>query len=267
MTCQSAPGLNEPATPPQMKFMPSMNQIAGVPSVVLPQDVGLAVAVVVAGALDVPARPRIRADSTHRRSGFMPFISQIAGWPLSFCHRMSDLPSLLKSPVPLICQLGPGFGPAAPPPIRFRPFISQMRGLPSLFCHRMSDLPSLLKSPVRLDLPARPRIERAGHAAGYRVQAVHQPDRGRAVVVLPQDVGLGVEVEVAGRLDLPARPRIDGPAAPVDSAVKPFISQIAGVPSSFCHRMSDLPSPSKSPSSLTCQPGPGLGNGPTDRRR
>ena len=38
----------------------------------------------------------------------MPFISQIAGVPLSFCHRMSALPSKLKSPVPSTCQLGPG---------------------------------------------------------------------------------------------------------------------------------------------------------------
>ena len=30
-----------------------------------------------------------------------------------------------------------------------------------------------------------------------RVSAVHQPDRRRAVVVLPQDVGLAVAVEVA----------------------------------------------------------------------
>jgi hypothetical protein len=32
MTCQSCPGLNEPAALPEMKFMPFMNQIAGVPS-------------------------------------------------------------------------------------------------------------------------------------------------------------------------------------------------------------------------------------------
>src|SRR5262245_30884085 len=45
-------------------------------------------------------------------------------------------------------------------------------------------------------------------------------------------------------------------------ALMPFISQIAGVPSLPCHRMSDLPSPSKSPVALICQLGPGL-NGPT----
>ncbi len=47
------------------------------------------------------------------------------------------------------------------------------------------------------------------------------------------------------------------------TSVRPFIRQIAGVPSSFCHRMSDLPSKSKSASPLTCQLGPGLdGHGP-----
>ena len=38
----------------------------------------------------------------------------------------------------------------------------------------------------------------------------------------------------------------------------PLISHIAGVPLSFCHWMSDLPSPLKSPVPSTCQLGPGL---------
>ena len=208
MTCQSCPGLNEPAAPPERKFMPSMNQIAGVPSsccqrmsdlpsplkspvpltcqlgpglngptaptvrlhavhqpdrwrpiAVLPQDVGLAVAVEVAGALDLPARPRIeRADGTHGH-GFMPSISQIAG-----------VPSLLPQDVGLAVAV-------------------EVAGV--------------------LDLPARPRIERADGTHGHGVDAVHQPDRRRAVAALPQDVGLAVAVEVAGVLDLPARPRIE----------------------------------------------------------
>jgi hypothetical protein len=35
----------------------------------------------------VPASPS--------KVGVVPFISQIEAWPLSFCHRMSDLPSPL----------------------------------------------------------------------------------------------------------------------------------------------------------------------------
>ena len=65
ITCQSDPGLNEPAAPIDTTSVPSMVQITGVPS--------------------------------------------------SFCHRMSALLSQLKSPAPLISQLGPGLnGPTAP---------------------------------------------------------------------------------------------------------------------------------------------------------
>src|SRR6185436_7544469 len=39
--------------------------------------------------------------------------------------------------------------------------------------------------------------------------AVHQPDRRRAVHVLPQDVGLAIAVEVPGALDVPGWPRIE----------------------------------------------------------
>jgi hypothetical protein len=42
-------------------------------------------------------------------------------------------------------------------------------------------------------------------------------------------------------------PGLDEPAAFVDMKLVPFISQIAGLPSLPCHRMSDLPSPLKSP--------------------
>src|SRR6478735_6035265 len=99
--CQSDPGLNEPAVAIDTTLVPSMVQMAGVPS--------------------------------------------------SFCHRMSDLPSPLKSPVPLISQLGPGLnGPIAPTNVALVPSISQSAGVPSFPCQRMSDLPSPLKSPVPL---------------------------------------------------------------------------------------------------------------------
>jgi len=61
----------------------------------------------------------------------------------------------------------------------------------------------------RDDVPIAPRIERAGHAARDKVEAVHQPDRRRAIAVLPQNVGPVVAVEVAAAFDLPARPRIE----------------------------------------------------------
>ena len=63
---------------------------------------------------------------------------------------MSDLPSPLKSPLPLISQLGPGLEPTAVTVTAVVPFISQSAAVPSLPCHRMSDLPSPLKSPLPL---------------------------------------------------------------------------------------------------------------------
>ena len=43
-----------------------------------------------------------------------PSISHIAAVPSSPCQMMSDLPSPLKSPVPLISQFGPGLNPTRP---------------------------------------------------------------------------------------------------------------------------------------------------------
>ena len=91
--------------------VPFISQTAGLAIVVLPEDVGLAVAVEVAGRLDVPSGAGI-GPTAARVATVVPFISQIAAWPLSFCHRMSALPSPLKSPAPLTCQEVPGLAPA-----------------------------------------------------------------------------------------------------------------------------------------------------------
>jgi hypothetical protein len=79
-----------------------------------------------------------------------PCISQIEACPvLLFCHRMSEEPSPLKSPVPTARKLSPGLGLTGPPPIKVFPLISQIEACPVLvFCHRISEEPSLLKSPV-----------------------------------------------------------------------------------------------------------------------
>src|SRR5580693_7387826 len=75
----------------------------------------------------------------------VPFISQIQVL-VPFFHRMSDLPSPLKSPVPAMLHPAPPV-PAGPLPIWVVPFISHIQAPPVLaFCHRMSDLPSPLKS-------------------------------------------------------------------------------------------------------------------------
>ena len=61
----------------------------------------------------------------------MPLMSHSATDPSSFCRTMSVLPSPKKTPVPLTCQVGPGFrhktaaenGGAAHVPQRDRPVI------------------------------------------------------------------------------------------------------------------------------------------------
>ena len=101
---------------------------------ILPQDVGQAVAVEVAGPDRFPTWPGVGADPLPPPITLVPFISQIAAWPSpAFCKRMSACPSPLKSPVPISVQLGPGLGPADPPPIRLVPFISQIAPWPVVF--------------------------------------------------------------------------------------------------------------------------------------
>ena len=39
--------------------------------------------------------------------------------------------------------------------------------------------------------------------------------------------------------DVPVRPGLNEPATPAVTTLRPFIVQMAGVPLSFCHRMSD----------------------------
>ena len=59
--------------------------------------------------------PIVRHPAHPRRLVGVLVIGQIAGVPSLFCQRMSDLPSPLKSSVPLISQFGPGLNePAAP---------------------------------------------------------------------------------------------------------------------------------------------------------
>src|SRR5215468_7392160 len=80
----------------------------------------------------------------------VPFIFQIAMFPLVSCHRTSLLPSPLKSPVPTIDQVVGTF--PTPAVLGFKtvvPFISQIAILPLVVSRqRMSHLPSPLKSPV-----------------------------------------------------------------------------------------------------------------------
>src|SRR5258706_291140 len=65
----------------------------------------------------VPTGLTVRTD--------VPFISHTVACPLSFCHRMSDLPSPLKSSAPRTCQDVPGLEPTLILLSSVVPFISQ----------------------------------------------------------------------------------------------------------------------------------------------
>ena len=77
----------------------------------------------------------------------VPFINQIDTSPAVLRHRMSLLPSPLKSPVSAIVQLV-GTLPRCRPETTCVPFINQIATSPLALRHRMSVLPSPLKSPV-----------------------------------------------------------------------------------------------------------------------
>src|SRR5947209_5959505 len=76
----------------------------------------------------------------------VPFIVQICGVPLAFWNTRSDLPSPLKSPVPIAFQAIPGLDNVVAD-VTVEPFMVQICGVPSMFWNRMSALPSRLKSP------------------------------------------------------------------------------------------------------------------------
>ena len=126
----------------------------------------MAVVVEVAGSDRFPTRPRIGANQFRRRFRWSRSFPRSRPGRLVFCHRMSEWPSSLKSPVPIAFQLGPGLGPTS--------------------------------------------------SAADFVGPVHFPDRGLAVRVLPQDVGMAVVVEVARSDCFPTRPRIGADQSAAD---------------------------------------------------
>src|SRR3954471_13112461 len=76
----------------------------------------------------------------------LPSISQTAGVPSAFCHRMSALPSPSKSPLPIACHDGPGLKPTLVPETRLVPSSDQTAAVPSVFCQRRPLWPLPLKS-------------------------------------------------------------------------------------------------------------------------
>src|SRR5436189_167332 len=110
-------------------------------------------------------------------------------------------------------------------------------------------------------MPARSGIAETGGAD--HTGPVHLPDEHFAAAVLQPDVGMAVAFVVAGTHHVPRRTRTcqTGSGVPL-LAVPPmffsFIFQSCTPPLLFSHRMSEKPSPLKSPVPTTCQLGPGL---------
>src|SRR5882672_3432924 len=118
---------------------------------------------------EVPGFCREEPDRRH-----VLFISHTDVDPLVFCHSMSAMASLLKSPVPIACQLEPGLKPATPPPVKFNPSTNQITGVPSSFCQRISDLPSPLKSPAAFTCQAVPGFDPTAPPAIKSVPFINQ---------------------------------------------------------------------------------------------
>ena len=205
------------------------------------------------GREDVPGRipgiaEIVRADDRP------PFISDCQTWPSSFCQRMSDLPSPLKSPVAhdvpgRIAGIAEIEGADDWPP-----FICDSQTWPSSFCQRMSDLPSPLKSPVATTCQAGfPALPRSSELMTWPPFSLRFPDM--AVVVLPEEVGLAVAVEVARRHDMPGRIAGIAEIERVDDRAR----HSSAIPRHGRHRSArgcpTLPSPLKSPVVTTCQAG------------
>ena len=146
---------------------------------VLEQDVGMAVAVEVAGS-QWPSSSLSGSGGTsgppitHRGSSPR---SRLA--PLVFRHRMSEWPSSLKSPVPTAVQARLGIGADERRRRSRRRNRSSPRSRPAhlAFCHRMSDWPSSLKSPVPTTRQAEPGVRADSRRRRSRAWSRSSPAR------------------------------------------------------------------------------------------
>src|SRR2546421_10242 len=172
-----------------------------------------------------------------------PVINQTAMLPsLKPRHRMSDLPSPLKSPTPAMNQSA-GTLLTTLVPERAMPFMNQIATVPSAARHRMSDLPSPLKSPM----PAMSQLN--GTPVNTKSEAIlvasfishtatepSGPRHSRSALPSPS------------KSPLPAR--YQGCSASSSSALPvraaPFRYHRAFDPSALRHTISDLQSPLKS---------------------
>ena len=193
---QLGPGSNGPAALLASTVEPFISQIAAVPVGTLPQDVGHAVAVEVAGVLDLR-------------------------------------------------QVGPASNePAGPLAGTVEPFISQIVGRPSSFAAGCRDLAVAIEVAGGLDAPGSPGIERAAGPSDSTVE----PFISKIAACHCSATGCSDPPSPSKRrfLDVPVGPGSNEPAAPAVTASMLSISQIVGVPSLPCQRISDWALPLKS---------------------
>src|SRR5260370_27168293 len=96
----------------------------------------------------------------------------------------------------------------------------QITGKPLSCCQRISDLPSPLKSAASATCHAGPGLGKA--TLLVMLAAVHGPDHRQAAVVLPENIGLAVAVEIGRLSDMPRRPRIGQGHATGDVGGRPW---------------------------------------------
>ena len=132
--------------------LPNVDRSVGV----LEEDIGLAVAVEVAGGDRMPAR--IERLDKGLRCRVAPLIPQMSIAPLVFWKRISALPSPSKSPVSIACQLGSRLWTRVSD-VGVVPFIPQMSIAPLVFWKGMSAVPSLSKSPVPITCQLGSRVD------------------------------------------------------------------------------------------------------------
>ena len=133
----------------------------------------------------------------------VPSMVQIAGKPLSFCQRMSDLPSPLKSAAAATCHVGPAIGKDGAASERGAVHGPDRRQA-AVVLPKNVGLAVAVEIGRRSDMPRGPNIGKDGAASDRG--AVHGPDRRQAAVVLPKNVGLAVAVEIGRSSDMPRGP-------------------------------------------------------------
>ena len=178
-----------------MTFTPSISQIRGRAVVVLPENVGLAVAVEIAGGRHMPARPRVVQRTAGRQRRSVPSISQTARVAAVVLPENVGLAVAIEIGGSLSrASDGPGLESAGPAARMFVPSISQIAGVPPLFWPEDVGLAVAIEiGGSRSRATRAPELGTPGPSKPRLCRS--SANCGRAVVVLPENVAVGVAIE------------------------------------------------------------------------